>query len=475
MERQHPSPVEWSYFTRSAFRAAYARMDPEFNGSGVVDWAAIGTDFRHALERLENPKTDGQGLVNVLDGASGDEIDVIAGVGRAGYDISAKSYPWRAGYFEVLMGCARAAEFLDDMVRDKTRKLVFPKDVMIGPSNPNPKPVSPNMATAPLEENCDKPYAPPETFYMRVLTGTGFTTRQRVDAALAYANWLEFKDAHETAEDVYKWAIDIAFSAAPGVEISADTKNAVLKETDSATPNLVRATTALASHHARNGDVANALPIYLATLRAILAAPVDATSALATQPNNRAQSSTDYGAVYKLLRSLIRSSAYPPDGPTGDEPLLRKLAPQSDCVDAEIMLYIGEILFTTASTKPDEGLGWTKQAVGIAQTSVNSNQTPQADKKRCKACLELGVGNWSTMVQHLARVEKALKEREGNAGAGWRGWFGGAKRNERSDEVGQWEEEAKVVEDMREKLIREGISEQLVANAGGVPGSSYIG
>ena len=281
IEREHPSPAEWSYWTRAAFRAGYARMNPEFNGTGVTDWAQVGSEFKITMERLEDAHKDGKGLKVVEDVSGGGGPVVIPGVGKAGFDVSDMSYAWKSGYVEVVMNCAKAAEILDDMVVDTTRKLVFQKDLVIGPSNPNPRPVAPNQAAAPLEENCDRPYAPPESFYLRILTGEGFDTKHRVDAALAYANWLEFKKAPETAEDVYRWAVDIAAAGAPTLEPIVDRQTGVLSEkgTRHATSNILRSSTALATHFARGGEVTSALPVFLSVLRARRSAPINPEAA----------------------------------------------------------------------------------------------------------------------------------------------------------------------------------------------------
>lgn len=474
VEREHPSPQEWSYFTRTAFRQGHMRLDPDFDGSGVTDWAAVGSDFRHAMERLENLSGDGNGLVPLGAAGTDDEPLLINGVGPAGFDVSAKSYPWRQGYFEVIMACARAAEFLDDMVRDKARKLVFPRDVVIGPSNPDPRPVPPGSPAAPLEENCDRPYAPPETFYMKILTGAGFSTRQRVDTALAYANWLEYKGLEESAEEMYRWAIDIAAAALPDSTSAIDTQSGIVKVHEAAPPsdNLLRAATSLATHHARTGNVTNALPVYLSVLRARRAAPVDPAAALQSPfVSQNKHSNTDYGSVLSMLGSIIRSSEYPPEGPSGDDPFLRSSITEPDCTEAELMLYIGEILFATASSRPDEGLGWTKQAVEMAERGFRDQNLLMEQRKTCKACLETGVTNWALMVRKL------LKEDAGRstvaAPSGWTSWLGGGEKVG-TTQTNKWEEEAKTVESLRMKLIKEGISEKL-ASARGAPGSVWIG
>ncbi|GAB7351842.1 hypothetical protein MBLNU459_g2401t2 [Dothideomycetes sp. NU459] len=475
VERDHPSPQEWSYFTRTAFRQAYMRMDPDFDGSGFTDWAAVGSELRHALERLENLSGDGRGLVSVAADGPDQEPLMVAGVGPAGYDISAKSYPWRQGYFEVVMACARAAEFLDDMVRDKARRLVFPKDVVIGPSNPDPRPVPPGAAAAPLEENCDRPYAPPETFYLRVLTGAGFSTRQRMDAALAYANWLEFKGLQGSAEETYRWALDIAASALPDPNSAVDAVSGIVKLQDAAPPsdNLLRAATSLASHHARAGNVTSALPVFLSVLRARRAAPVDPAAAYESPSVTRtASSNTDYGRVLSMLGSIIRSSEYPTELSSGDEPFLRPSVTEPDCTEAELMLYIGEILFATSSSRPDEGLGWTKQAVDMAERGFRDRNLPNEQRQTCKACLETGVTNWALMIKKLLNDERTQRG-QASANTGWKSWFGRSDQTY-SARLSKWAEEAKTVEDLRMKLIREGISEKL-ASAKSAPGSVWIG
>jgi len=471
IEREHPSPAEWKYFARTTWRGAWARMDPEFNQSGFVDWARVGTDLRHCLEIIEDSKSGGKGLKTVEESKGGEGITIIPDVGRTGYDITEKSLEWRYGYFEVLMGCARAAEHLDDMVRDKTRKLVFPKDVVIGPSNPNPRPVPPNMAAAPLEENCDRPYAPPETFYTRILTSKGFSTKQKLDAALAYGNWLEFKHANEAADEVYKWAVDISSSAIPSAELAVDRVSGILKDTANtqATANLIRASTALATHYAHAGNVTKALPIYLSVLRARRFAPIDPNSI--ADSKRKEVKEQDYGGVYNFMRTFLRSSHIRLDSFTGDEPLSRPENLYADCLEAELMLYIGEILFATATSNKAEGLGWTKQAVSIAQNGcmVVDNKNKK-ERTKCRECLDMGITNWSKMVARLAAIEKDTEEREGATAPGWKSWFSSSKKMPDT----KWQDEAVAVETLRQKLLREGMFQQMRIY-GNAPGGFWVG
>ncbi|KAF4628212.1 hypothetical protein G7Y89_g9943 [Cudoniella acicularis] len=195
--RYHPAP-EWSWITRHNYQIAKYAEDDEYKDLIFVDWALTGSMYKLILERLEDPNIDGAGLIEQGDGGI-----LVEGIGKTGYDITNKSEPWRRGYYEALMGAARAAERLDDMVLDTTRGIVFPKNVVIGPSNPNPKPRRVGSASAPKEEDCKtRFYDAPETFYMRILTTSGFNEKQRVDAALAYGAWLDFKGIPDTALEI---------------------------------------------------------------------------------------------------------------------------------------------------------------------------------------------------------------------------------------------------------------------------------
>ena len=200
LERKFPSPHEWSWITRKDFRSARWDEDHDDDGNGIVDWARTGGAYRRLLQRLEDPNIDGAGLQDQDEGGI-----LVAGVGRAGFDISQKPESWRRGYYQILMGAARAAEHLDGWVRDKTRNIAFPSNVVIGPTNPDPRPVPPGAKSAPREENCEPAFEAPETYYLRILTTRGFTDKQRVDAALAYAAWLDFKKTPKTALEMYKW------------------------------------------------------------------------------------------------------------------------------------------------------------------------------------------------------------------------------------------------------------------------------
>lgn len=485
-ERKNPTPDEWTFRTRNYLRGA--RLEKEDRaGSGRVDWASIGSTLSNALERLEKG-VDSKGVVESEEG----EGILIPDVGKAGLDVSAKSWQWRAGYHEVLMLCAEAAEQLEDMVVDTTRHLVFPKEVVVGPSNPDPRPTAAYMGAAPLEENTERAYDSPESFYMRILTSRGFTTKQRLDAAWKYANWLEFRGLNQSAEEMYLWAVDIASSVLPDAEAVIDTKSAVLKEPRSATPqaaptaNIISATTALAVHRARTGDVASALPILLSVLRARREAPILPTSPSSMAAQTSSGDGSDLDAVVSFITRIFSPPRFPPPPPSGDDPFTRPSA-LAGCEESELMLYVGEILFAT-SPSPSQGLDWTRQAVTVAEANIDAGQAPNKalalspeQQRKCKSCLRTGVQNWETMLGQLALSSDHSAAREGGRSAGffeWRGWFGGSggEMGKTHDELraGVAAEEVKQIERLKERIAREAISENMYQSRG-AGGGVWIG
>lgn len=477
-ERRNPTPGEWSYSARSLLRGARSRIrQGKDGGVGILDWAKVGTEFRYCLALLEDPTKDGKGVEGVHE-------EGLEGVVRA-LDVSGKSWPWRAGYFEVVMGCAAAAEHLDGMVADVTRGgMVFPKEVVVGPGNPDPRPVPGYMEAAPLEENCVRPFAKPETYYMRILTGVGFTSRQRIDAALGYANWLEYQGTEASAGEMYAWAVDMAREALPSnPDAIIDRHSNVLKFEEDATGasyNLLRTTTAFAIHSARRGDVQTALPILLSVLRARRAAPVSPFPISPDAPPTT-EPKTDYGKAFDFAAQLVKPTPFPPPPASGDDPLMRASG-KPGCEEAELMLYIGEILFAT-SAQSDEGLGWTKQAVNIADATLHapedknallSEQAARDEKQKCRECLTAGLSNWETMLLRLRDKQAAGAEREGPRDAGWfewKGWFGSnspAVKGRVTEEVekGMVEGELRRVDELKEMVVREGVWEAMEAARG---------
>lgn len=468
-ERWHPTPGEWAFGLRWGLRTARALAREE----GLVDWARVGAASLRCKGKLEK---------DVQEVSESGALDSWRRDVR-GLDISEKSWPWRAGYFEVLMKCAVAAEHLDGMLLDTTRRMVFPKDVVLGPSNPDPRPVPGYMAAAPREENCERPFEEPERFYLSVLRGRGFTTAQRLEAAGGLANWLEFCGEAGRAQEVYRCGVEIAREGlAAGGEEVMDRMTGVLRPEIGAvaSENLLRATTGLAGHLARAGEVADALPIFLSVLRARRNAPVElsvADSASSLPSDGGVEKpKTDIGGAIASVRRFFRPPRFPPPPPSGDTPFARP-SERPDCEDSELMLYIGEILFATSTASEQEGVGWTRQAVAIAEANLQAaNANPgrrgagrDGEEGKCKQCLITGVENWEAMLQRLVDREAGFltSQSENKGGAGWldwRSWFASAVGVAKMDIQAELEQ----VGALRERLVREGISELMGRSKGNV-------
>lgn len=396
----------------------------------LVDWGKIGDQLRNLLRRLEDPKKDGKGVGEVDEGGI-----LVEGVGRMGSDVSAKSEPWRRGYYTVLMNLARSAEQLDDWVRDTTRNVTFPANMVIGPSNPIPRPVPPGAKTAPREVDCEKAFDDPAMYYMRVLTTQSFTGKQRVDAALAYANWLEFKKTPGAAEEMYRWALDIALQDAPAGMV--DRKTGVLDVAKGLpSRNVLDCVTAMAVHYAAIENLSMALPMFLSVLRArksLKDAPV------VLQALDEDKGPAQY--LIDVLKPLFIPRPYPAAPSDGTEVPLR--TPKERCEEAGVMDYIGEILYVSKSSKTgqEEGLAWTREAVDIAEEELRRRRIGDAHVKKCRECMDVGLGNWATMVKKLAREEKEMKEKAKEISKRWLSFRGA----EEVEVKGRWETELKVV------------------------------
>ncbi|KAG4442696.1 hypothetical protein IFR05_001803 [Cadophora sp. M221] len=414
LNHRFPSPSEWSWVTRKDWRSARWQEDHEEDGVSLVDWARTGDAYRQLLRRLEDPNIDGAGLADANEGGI-----LVAGIGKTGCDISNKSEPWRRGYYEILMGAARAAEHLDEYVRDKSRNVAFPANVVIGPSNPSPRPVPPGSKSAPREEDCEAAFEAPEVYYIQVLTTQGFTDKQRIDAALAYAAWLEYKNTPKAALEMYNWALDIAISKASKPAI--DPTTGVIKTDGLPSANILSVATALGVHHATNSNLTLALPIFLSVLRARRSLPEIPTTMLSTlTPDDEEKSLLN--RARDMIKSVIEPPQYPPPPDGGTSPPLRD--PQERCEEAGIMIYIGEILYASklSRTSKEDGLAWTREAVDLVEKELQRKGMDNEGKKKCKQCLEVGFGNLTAMVGKMAKEEKEAKTGQTS---GWFGFGGG--------------------------------------------------
>lgn len=386
LERKYPTPHEWGFLTRLRFRIA--KWGPDRTDWVETDWVVIGEYVKNVIERLEDKNIEGAGLEDLTEG--GVWID---GIGKSGYDVTAKSEPWRRGYYEALMLGATSAEQLDDHVLDTTRRLVFPASTVIGPSNPNPRPIPFGAESAPLEKDCERAYDVPEIFYMRILTTRGFSSRQKMDAALAYASWLDFKNIPDAASRMYEWALSLASENVPPTEVPYDQKSYTLRD-DARAPstNVLTALTAFAAHKARNEDVSTALPILLSVLRARRSLPEPHTNANTTttptyKPDTPSDSIWTLENVISTVKRFVAPPAYPPAPDDGESAPLRDA--KERCEEAGLNLYIGEIIYArnkSNSTKGHEdGLAWTREGVDLAEEQLHklpSGGAADADARR---------------------------------------------------------------------------------------------
>ncbi|ORY67433.1 uncharacterized protein BCR38DRAFT_427044 [Pseudomassariella vexata] len=438
LERRYPSPHEWRFLTRLRFRLLM--WGPDRTDTIEPNWVQIGEYAKNVLSRLEDPNLDGAEVQDLADGPV-----YIDGIGKSGYNITAKSENWRRGYYEVLMICAKAAENLDYHVLDKERNIVFPKDQVLGPSNPKPKPITPGSPSAPHEDDVVPYYETPETFYMRVLTTRGFTTKQKLDAALAYASWLDFKNIPEAAERMYEWALQLASENTPPTQLPYDQETLVLREgVRKPSANILNSLTAFAVHKARNECVNTALPVLISVLRARRSLPQPTATTVFAEEDRKTPWS--FSNVLGTVRSIIAEPAYPAPPDDGEQPPVRDA--KELCEEAGVNLYIGEIIYAnkTGSSGREDGLSWTREAVDIAEEQLHklgAESKHKQAKKTCRDCLATGLENWSKMAARLAREEKE-KQATTVPKSSWLGLWGDATRPE---ETGRWAAEENVVKE----------------------------
>lgn len=436
-------------------------MHPEDIGKLMTNWPMVAGYLRELIERLEDLNGEGKGIE----------------IGENGFDVSRKSEPWRRGYFQALMGAAKAAENLDGWMTDRKQRISAPAEYVVGPSNPRPKPMPAGQKKVPREEDSEPASPSAETFYIKILTTNGFETGQKLDAALAYADWLDYKGLKETAGDMYKWAMDIAAGGLP-VDASkvVDRKTGVLKNNSNApaSENVLRVSTALAVHHAKQGNLSSALSIFTSVLKARRSSPTPEPGATSTFPALPASPKTDdaISSLFYSIRNMLVPAKYPPPPPSGNEPPVR--TPSAICSEAALMTYIGEIIY--ASSSKETGLAWTRDAVDTAEATILELGSPTIDsednpRQRCAECLKVGLENWRTMVGNLAaRAEREELQAAEKAQSSWLGREKNVKA--KALERKRWEAEKLILEDRARKLgpVIEGES----GFEGIVPGSSLF-
>lgn len=425
-EREYPTPHEWHYLTRKFLRDAHGFRDPK---DGEVNWARCLELARGVVIRLEDPKLGGQDVLKLSD-----KVDLALDVPGEfiSCDISSMSENWRRGYFEAIMLAAKAAEHVDGWMRDRTRNVVCGPEFVIGPSNPKPKPIPAGRPHAPREEDCDVAYPSADNWYIKILATNGLSPRQKMEAALEYATFLEFKNRPGGPDALYQLALAEATKGLDSTKLPYDTKTFVLKDsTPTPSMNVLDALTGIANHKARKGDVSSALPIYIALLKARRS--LSDTPPPVTRPKRRRVS------LYEQFIQFFGPPDYPAPGPDGTQPPWRSA--HERCQEASLNLYIGEILY--AKSSQDDGLAWTRDGVDLAEEQLRALDAANKDKETkqlCRECLATGLGNWSIMVSRLARAEEA-KKATGSKSTMFSFW------GNSQDAEGRWSAEEAVVEE----------------------------
>ena len=471
--RLFPTPAEWGWHLR--FQMRKTRGDEVFydTNAGIPNWPDIGMRYRNIVNRLEKHNNS----IDTTNMPMKEKVRlekagvVLDGFNFDGIDVSEKSVPWREGYYIALMGAARAAEFLEGLVADVTRRQIFSKDRVIGPSNPYPTPQPYGAIEAPLEENCADAFLSPKIFYNKIMATEGFNARQRLEASLAWANWLAATGHDEEAEDKYDWALDIAMGDLPqGINNVVDTRTGCINaDATYITEGIITATTALATFHAQRQNFSTALPIFASIIRAYrsLPPPSDAPIPIYNKP---AQDESAWSLVWSFIVSALSEPAYPDPPPSISVPLIS--TPKQTCAEAAVMSNLGEIMFAssesspasslpsatasllhtlsssitpsqpTATTAELSGLSWTSSAVDQTEATIDvlinspPRWKPQAEiqelKEYCAECLMMAIENWKSMVSMLEEREfdREVEEKKGrqarreNANRGWGEWTG---------------------------------------------------
>jgi hypothetical protein len=438
--RMNPPPPEWLWTTKNTWCGGKRAEEPIHEQIDFVAFNNVYRQYEETLRRLESPEYDGQKLKQVEEGGI-----LVEGVGEMGYDITDYDYPWRQGYYTVLLALAQSAEKLDGWVLDSKRKIWFQKEYIIGTykgvENPYPTPPPAGTPENPLAEDCVDGHLQPETFYMKILSTKGFTSGEKVRAALSYADYLNFfKKTPETALEMLNWAMDIATASQPDI---VDRKTGIIKaEAELVPTNILETCNALAVYHASNNNLPQALNIFLSVLRARRRLPSYQEPPAPVQ----GPPSMGGGYVLDLFKKVAFAPAYPPPNPTGEEIPLR--TPKNLCIEAGIMANIGEIMF--ALDQRETGITWTREAVDVAEENFFSARRQRKiddgngfqGMVKCKECLDVGMGNWQLMLNKLLTEEEAKKEAQGEKGEK-KGWLGSVW-GQKEEQTGRWEAELQV-------------------------------
>jgi hypothetical protein len=457
LEQDFPTPREWSFWSRWEYRMAkHTETSEDAKLHRVLtDWGTAGLFYKNLLERLETEEYDGKNLID--NSVHGDKL---------GFNIEAKSDQWRRGYYDALMGAAHVAENLYGMCRRKgqQRGRIYPRDSIPGPDNPRPKPLPWNkkkgQETPPSADEVEDAFPSPEYFYERIISTEGFDTRQKLEAQLALADWLDFNGHTEKARTVYHAAIQCAYEGLPkGTDLQVGNihnvhSGVINKEHDGiVTENILKASTALGVFHAKNGQVKDALPVFLSVLRARKSLPPSPLGATGEEKKHSGETDGLWNYIY-ALKDLVIERPYPDPPPSGNERPFHTL--KEACEEVGLMTYIGEILFATSDSEREKGLSWTRDSIEAAEAVmwVMDEQKVSEGREKCRQCLETGLQNWKAMAKQMTRMA-AQKEQDISNSSGWlgTGWGKSSQLRQAHTQTRRWEEEREQIELRRQKTL----------------------
>merc|ERR1712000_617944 len=172
---------------------------------------------------------------------------------------------------------------------------------------------------------------------------------------------------------------------------------------DGVTENVLKVCTAYAVHHAKAGNVKQALPIFLSVLRARKNLPPSPYGVIGKK--ERAKQDEGLWPYLYSLKDLIIERPFPPPPPTGNERPYHTL--KEACEEVGLMTYIGEILFATSDSERQKGLSWTRDSVEAAEAVmwVMEEQKKEREIENDNGWLGLGLGK-------ARRIAEAQREKE---------------------------------------------------------------
>ena len=446
LERKYPTPEEWNMGLRSTVRDC-SRLQHE--SLGHVPWGKIAVELGKTIAVLEGSESgkvaQGRNPIFSMD------FDLE----KKGLDVQAKSTEWRDGYYDCLMTLGKALENVEDYVTDPKQDVTLHPAFIQSPTGDETEELPGKKFKAPDMVDCKRAFISATDVYFRIMTTDGLSTKQKVDAAIASADYATQKGELSSAENLYREALQFAAIGAAAPE-AVDLKTGVIRSNALiVTPNITNASMALGTFLASHGNVASAMPIFLSILRASRDAPI-----AAPKPSTVRTKSAELYSFFSPMPRVPRS--------TGNETLKR--TPVSYCNDSRVMNNVGEILFARGTSRDEHlaGIKWTRDGIEAADKikEVSVGQVTRADRMRCLRCAEVGLTNLARMTNQMA--EEAEKREEEEAKSGFVGRLLGSEKRRRRDaeERALWLAQKDSAWQERGKLLQERIMEDFARRSG---------